>query len=143
MEVRQQIVIDKPVDAVFDLFRDRQLMFSWQPGLISSEEVKAKNGNKTYKLFLKIGRRTLPMTEIVERDLFPHYHVRYELKGVVNTVKNTFSPTPSGSTLWISVSTFRFKGLMKLIAPFMHSGLEQQSKIIMHNFKNFVSKHNA
>jgi uncharacterized protein YndB with AHSA1/START domain len=143
MRIHHEIEINKPVEAVFDLFRDRQLMSRWQPGLVSSEEAKQKGGNKTFKNYLKIGRRTMPVTEIIQKDMFPNYNVIYELKGIVNKVENTFHATPSGSTRWESVSTFRFKGLMKIIAPFMRSGLEQQSRIIMQNFKNFVHKYNA
>lgn len=137
-----QVVIEKPTDQVFDLIRDRSLMLQWQPGVISSEETSEKNGRKRYKLSVRMGNRTMPMIETIEKDLFPEYVVRYEVKGVMNTVRNSFAATPSGSTLWTSESSYHFKGLMKLIGPFFKSGFDKQNRIIMHNFKSFAEKDN-
>jgi hypothetical protein len=67
--------------------------------------------------------------------------VVYTLKGIVNNVEYNFSSTGPDSTKWIVTHTFHFKGLMKLIGPFMRGGLEQQSNTIMKNFKSFAERY--
>ena len=136
------IRIEKPLNTTIRLFNDRDLLSKWQPGLLSSEAVPNKGGLKKYKLIYQIGRRKLPMIESrLKMDLPEQSEVEYTLKGITNTVKNTFSSPGPESTRWISEYEFRFKGLMKLIGPFMRSGLEQQSKTIMKNFKRFAEQY--
>jgi hypothetical protein len=134
--------IEMPVEVVIRLFNNRNLLPGWQPGLISSEPLADKDGKKRYKLIYQLGRRKLPMTEtIIETDSSGFYKVVYTLKGIVNNVEYNFSSTGPDSTKWIVTHTFHFKGLMKLIGPFMRGGLEQQSNTIMKNFKSFAERY--
>ena len=130
--------IRKPVDEVISLYSNRELMSRWQPGLLHDEASIAKDGTSYHKLTYKTGRRNLVMRETILRQRGPHYDMHYELKGIRNTVHNTFKPNGPDRTIWTSDVTFRFKGLMKLIGRFMKSGLEKQSMIIMKNFKAFA-----
>lgn len=133
--------IKKPVEEVISLFSNRELMPQWQPGLVDDEAIAAGDGSSYHKLTYKTGRRNLVMKETILRNKGPHYDVHYELKGIRNSVHNTFKANGPGRTIWTSDVTFRFKGLMKLIGRFMKSGLEQQSMIIMKNFKTFAEHH--
>ena len=133
--------IDQPLDEVIRLFSNRDLLVKWQPGLVSSEQIENKNGHQRYKLIYQLGRRKMTMTETIINNALPeHYDVNYQLKGVFNSVNNTFKSDGPNSTKWVSFYEFRFRGLMKLIALFMKSGFEQQSKMIMHNFKAFAER---
>ena len=135
---RHETEIRKPVNDVYALYTDRNRFQDWQPGFVEEEVSASKNGQKQYRLRYRIGNRTMWMNESVIRNSFPHYDSDYSLKGVFNPVRNTFQATPEGFTKWTVESKFRFKGLMKLIAPFMRSGFEKQNRIIMSNFKRYA-----
>lgn len=132
--------IQKPAHEVFRLIKDRGLMHRWQPGLLSDEAIEKKEGRDRYKLIFKIGRRNIIMTETILKDKFPEYEVMYDLKGIRNIVRNKFEASGQNTTLWKSDASFQFKGIMKLVGNFMRSGLEQQTRIIMKNFKNFAER---
>ena len=130
--------IYKPVQEVYALYKDRSRMREWQPGFLEEAATTDKNGRPQFRRKFRIGNRTLWMKETVIHDSYPRYDADYTLKGVFNPVRNIFQPTPSGHTQWISESAFRFKWLMKLIAPFLKAGFEKQNRIIMDNFKRYA-----
>ena len=137
---RQEIVINKPLEEVIRTFSNRDKIALWQPGLLSSELVES-HPNRKYKLLFQFGRRKMEMTEIIVRDELPaHFDGTYEMKGVFNTVRNSFEKVDSSSTRWVSDVEFKFTGLMKIIAFFMKDDFRKQSDIIMSNFKRYVEK---
>lgn len=136
-----EIEIKKPLDQVSGMFSDRSLLPRWQPGLVSDEVQKDKEGQKTYKLTYQVGRRKLFITETITLENSHQYHATYKLKGVVNHVRHQFEAIDSHRTRWRSEQEFRFNGLMKVISLFMRSGFENQAGMIMNNFKHFVEKH--
>ena len=136
-----EIEIDKPIDKVFGMFTNRNLLPRWQPGLVDDEVQSDKDGNITYKLTYQVGRRKLFMTETIMREEGSQYQASYKLKGVVNHVRHEFESIDAHRTRWRSEQEFRFKGLMRLISLFMRSGFENQSRMIMNNFKRFAEKH--
>ena len=135
-----EIEIRKPIDEVYELFKNRNKFQQWQPGLISDDRIEEKNGLKRYKLTYRIGNRNMVMTETILKDALPHYNVTYATKGIVNKVENTFVSQNQHSTRWISDTEFRFSGIKKLISIFMKRGFESQTQIIMKNFKTFAEK---
>lgn len=136
-----QTEIKKPVEEVVRLYKNRELMPKWQPGLLTDESTVDKRGNSIHRLTFRIGNRNMIMTERILKSTSREHDVVYEMKGVWNAVHSSFTAKTDGSTLWTSEVTFRFKWIMKLIAPFMRSGFEKQSEIIMKNFKNFAERH--
>lgn len=132
--------IQRPVGEVIKLFKNRTHYPEWQPGLINDEDVQNKKGETQHKLTYRIGRRNMIMTETVLKSNQEEYNTIFEMKGVRNTVRNIFTPVSSQVTLWTHITEFRFRGLMTLIAPFMKSGFEKQSEIIMKNFKNYAER---
>lgn len=136
-----EIEIEKPLDLVSGMFADRSLLPRWQPGLVSDEVQMDQEGQKTYKLTYQVGRRKLFITETITLENSHQYHATYKLKGVVNHVRHEFVAIDAHHTKWQSAQEFRFKGMMKLISLFMRSGFENQSRMIMDNFKRFAEKH--
>ena len=135
---RQEIVINKPIDEVIRVFSNRDKIALWQPGLLSSELVESHPYPK-YKLLFQFGRRKMEMTETILRDELPlHFDGTYKMKGVFNSVRNTFEKAGPSSTRWVSDVEFKFTGLMRIIAFFMKDDFRKQSEIIMSNFKRFV-----
>lgn len=133
------IIINKPLQEVVDLFTRRELIPQWQPGLLYDELVKDKRGIERRKMTFRIGRRNISFIETTLSDNLPdEMTVEYKWKGVRNIIRNSFLKTGQDQTLWQTSSEFRFSGLMKIISLFMRSGFEEQSQIMMNNFKRFA-----
>ncbi len=133
------IDIQQPIDTVIRLYPDRTLFPRWQPGLVSDELISGKNGESFYKMTYGKGRRKLIISETVMRQELPdHYDVRYEMKGVTNTAQNSFISVSPTVTRWNAEVTYSFKGLKNLIATYMRTNFENQSVLIMKNFKGFA-----
>lgn len=144
MKFHLETEIQKPIDEVVQLFTNRDLMSRWQPGLIHNEIKKGHSENRTYNLTYRIGRRNLVITETILEDSLPdHYLVKFRLKGIRNTVKHQFKPQEKNTTRWIAEYDYSFRGLMWLISFNMNAGLEQQSKMIMRNFRSFAEKYSS
>jgi hypothetical protein len=138
LRYKTEIHINKPIDKVLKVFADRTLLFKWQPGLLSSEQVESYPYPK-YKLLLDFGRRKIVMTETIVRNELPmHFDGTYEMKGIFNRNKNTFINEGPDKTLWTCESEFRFSGVMRIVAFFMKDGLKKQSEMMMNNFKRYV-----
>ena len=134
-----EIEINRPLDQVIKLFRNRENLPKWQHGLLSEESLPSKDDYPTYQLTFQLGRRRMKMTETIIRDALPaHYDVRYKMKGVKHSIQNSFFAMGDDKTKWISEVEYRFSGLMNLIARFMKSGFEQQSRALMYSFKTFA-----
>lgn len=130
--------INTPIDRVVKTFSNRGLIPQWQPGLLSIEPIETSPKLK-YKLRFASGRRKVIITETIVEDRLPeHYECTYHMKGLVNRVIHRFEALPGGHTRWICTNEFRFNGLMRLVAVFMKEGLEQQTRILMKNFKGFA-----
>ena len=131
-----EIEINRSVDDVGELFRDRTLIAKWQHGLLSSDPLPTLDGKLRYKLIFQFGRRKMIMTETIMLDDLPkQYHVVYKMKGVRQSIHNSFSLVDNTTTIWKAETEFHFSGLMSLIARFMKPGFEQQSSALMRSFK--------
>jgi len=138
LRYQREILINKPIDQVIKVFGNRDLLFKWQPGLLSSEQVESYPYPK-YKLLLAFGRRKIVMTETIVRNQLPmHFDGTYEMKGIFNRNNNTFTSEGPNVTLWTCDAEFRFSGVMKIVAFFMKAGFKKQSAMIMRNFKGYV-----
>ena len=51
---------------------------------------------------------------------------------------NYFTEEEAGKTIWRTVSVFRFRGLMALMAPFMKSAFTGNTLLNMVHFKSFA-----
>ncbi len=142
MTFRFETTIHKPLEEEVRLFRDRKLFPFGHPGLVSDEELPGGGSEKKYRLTYKSGRRNLIMTETLLKKEPSRHDVKYDLKGVSNSISNQFSVLSTEATVWNMESSFQFRGLMKLISVFMRSGFEQQSRIIINNFKAFAESRN-
>ena len=123
------------------MYTDHGRMPAWQPGLLEIEEVSGMPGHAgaVSKLKYQFRRRKMIMTETVVDVSAPHrFVVTYALKGLRHTASHTFTAKGPGETEWVAISEYRFRGLMWLLGRSMRSGLEEQGRILMKNFKGYV-----
>jgi carbon monoxide dehydrogenase subunit G len=145
MKYTNEIVINKPIEKVVELFDNPDNMSKWMEGLLSFEPLSGKPGQPGAKsrLKFKMGRREIEMIEtITTRNLPDEFTGTYEAKGVFNIVKNRFIKISDDRTKYLSEQDFQFKGLMKLMGIIMPGAFKKQSMKYLTNFKNFVENQN-
>ncbi len=141
MKYTEEIVINKPVEQVVELFDNPDNMDKWMEGLQSSETISGRAGQPgaKSKLRFKMGKRDIEMIETVTvRNLPEEYSTTYEADGVFNIVKNRFIAMPDGKTKFVNEQEFQFKGFMKIIGFLMPGAFKKQSRKYLNDFKNFV-----
>ena len=143
MKYSTQITIHLPRKRVIDLFDSMENMYKWQPGLKSHEFVEGTPGEEGSKTRLVYDSRKgeLPMLEtITKKNLPEEFHGIYEAKGVYNEMYNYFSEDGPDNTVWKTVSVFKFRGVMAIMARFMSSAFKKQTLMSMEQFKQFCEK---
>ena len=141
MKYSAEVRINLPRDKVVELFGNTARLHEWQPGLRSHTHLQGKAGEEGARSELVYVSRkgNLVMTEtIVLKRLPEQYHMQYRSRGVYNEVENWFLEELPGSTLWRTKNTFRFKGMMMLMAPFMKQAFIHNTILNMDRFKLFA-----
>ena len=141
MKYTKEIVINKPIDRVVELFDDPDSMHKWMKGLQSFEHLSGEPGQvgARSRLVFKMGKRDVEMIEtILVRNLPQEFSGTYEAKGVFNVVKNKFYPINANSTRYVTEQEFRFTGFMKVIGLLMRGAFYKQTMKMLGAFKSFV-----
>ena len=141
MKYITEVTIHLPREKVIELFDNTENLYHWQPGLKSFEHLSGKPGREgSQSSMIYDGRKgDLVMTEtITKRKLPDEFHAVYKARGVYNEMYNYFSEPEPGITLWKTVSIFRFKGMMALMAPFMKKAFTDNTLLSMERFKVFA-----
>jgi hypothetical protein len=141
MRYRQSIVINKPRAKVIELFGDQSKLKQWQAGLqkvtpLSGEA--GEEGAKT-KLYYQRDDQELEIIQTITKKSIPQeFHATYETNGLVNDQENYFNTVGDNFTEWQTISTFKFKGVKKVIFNLMKSAFKEESLKYMIAFKKYV-----
>ena len=141
MKYTTEVSIHLPREKVIEKFDSTENLYKWQPGLKKFEPLSGEPGKEGSKSTMVYeGRKgDLVMTETIVLNKFPdEFHTIYTAKGVYNEMYNYFTEPEPGITLWKTVSVFRFKGLMALMAPFMGKAFTDNTLLSMERFKVFA-----
>jgi carbon monoxide dehydrogenase subunit G len=143
MKYSSEIVIDRPMSKVIELFDNQDNLKEWMEGLISFEPISGEPGQVGAKsrLKFKTDRGEMEMIETVTvRNLPKEFTGTYEAKGVFNIVKNIFIPISETKTKYITEQEFQFQGFMKIIGFLMPGAFKKQSMKYLVAFKEFVER---
>ena len=143
MKYTTEVTIDLPRSKVIGLFDSVENMYQWQEGLKSFKHLDGEPGQEGARSEMVFeGRKgDLRMTEtITKRNLPDEFHSINEAKGVFNEMYNYFLEPEPGRTTWRTISVFRFRGLMALMAPFMKSAFTSNTLLNMERFKAFCEQ---
>lgn len=141
MKYSVEIVINKPIDTVIELFDNPENLSKWMEGLLSFEPISGTPGQPgaKSKLRFKTPNGELEMIEtITVRNLPDEFSGLYEAKGVVNPVTNRFIKLSESETKMITETEFKFSGLMRVIGFVMANTFKKQSQKYLEDFKKFV-----
>jgi hypothetical protein len=120
------VEVDVPVDRVFAYLSDFTTTTAWDPGTVRTVLRSGDGGvGSTYHNTSSFrGRETeliYEVTDLRENELFG---LRGENKTLVARDTMEFSTTPSGGSRVTYTADFTFKGLAKLIEPFLGSAFK-------------------
>lgn len=141
MKFTESIKIDRSAKMVAELFTNPNHLDKWMDGFQSMEHLSGKPGTQGAKsrLLFKTGKRKMEMVETINSiDLPNEFIVDYDTGSVYNNVKNTFKKLSDNQTELIVDTEYKFKGFMKLMAPFMSGVFKKQVRKYLKNFKSFV-----
>jgi uncharacterized membrane protein len=143
MKFTSQVAIDRPRQRVLELMTDTNNIPQWQQGVRSIELLSGSRdqvGARSRVVFEMRGVR-LEMIETVVQyrppDLFAS---TFEARGVKNLVENRFYEDEAGRTRWVMDNTFEFKGMMSVLAVFIHDYMTKQTLASMSRFKMFAER---
>lgn len=143
MKYSTEIIIDKHIDKVIELFDNPDNLSKWMEGLQSFEPISGTPGQPgaKSKLKFKMGKREFEMVKtITVLNLPDESSGFYESKGVLHKVKTKFLRISHDKTKHITEHEFKFNGFMKLIGVFMPGAFKKQSAKYQTDFKKFVEK---
>lgn len=139
------IVIEKPLKEVVELFTNPDHIKDWQTGFESLEHLSGEEGltGAKSKLNYNMGKRKIEMIETIEKNELPKMFIAiYEAKGVWNRIENEFLAIDQNKTQWKTKNEFKFSGFMKLMGFLMPKAFKKQSRMYLEQFKAFAESHN-
>jgi carbon monoxide dehydrogenase subunit G len=121
MQISRTVEVDTPLDKVFAYLSDFTTTTEWDPGSVRTVKVSGDGGvGTTYHNTSEFnGRETelvYEVTELVEGERFA---LRGENKTIIARDTMEFAETAGGGSRVTYTADFTFKGLAKLIAPFL------------------------
>jgi uncharacterized protein YndB with AHSA1/START domain len=135
------LILKLPVQRAYELMSDHALMQHWMPGLTGIEQVDGTAGQAGSKAILRfqMGKRLMSMEErVLEADGLSRMVVEYHSPMALNRVTKYLHPLEGGDTEYTMENQFTFRGVMRLIGPFMKGTFQKTSRGYMERFKAFV-----
>lgn len=142
MKYTSEIIINKPVNEVVQLFDNPDNLYAWMEGLTEFEHLSGEPGQPgaKSKLTFEMGKRTVEMIETVTvRNLPEEFSGTYEADKVFNKITNRFFPAGDGKTKYVSENEFELQGFFMKAMAFLLPGLfKKQTKKHLEAFKKFA-----
>jgi uncharacterized protein YndB with AHSA1/START domain len=141
VKFKLDLLIDKPLNEVWQAFDQPENMKKWQPSLISIERISGTLGQpgSVSKLTYKENEREFSLIEkVIYRDEPHRLDGVYENNFADNIVRNTFVEK-GDQTLWVVDTKFKFKTLiMKILGLMMKKNFVTRTQQDMERFKEMV-----
>jgi hypothetical protein len=151
LTANNSITVNVPIDRVMQLFQNQDYFKEWQDGLVGFENTSKTVGelNSTRKMKIRMVGTTITMNEKITNIDLPHlWEATYRTSGVINYQSNRFRESEITTdndvqkvTQWESESTFKFTGMMRLVAKSRPQLFTNQTYEFMKNFKKFAETH--
>lgn len=141
MKIRFELIIDADRDTVWDAFHNADNISRWQPTLKSFTHKSGAPGEigAVSELIYAESDGDMIMTETITEIRRPDFIASiYEAKWSKSIVVNHFETLGNNQTLWVNHARHEFRGLMKLMAPFIRKSICKRSENDMQRFKLLV-----
>jgi uncharacterized protein YndB with AHSA1/START domain len=126
MKVQKTVVVDKPLEAVFDYLSDFTTTTQWDPGTVSTERQAGDGGVGTtyHNISEFMGRKTELNYVVQELILGQRISLRGENKTVISVDTMSFRRVEAGTEVTYAAE-FTFKGAVRFVAPLFKPALEK------------------
>ncbi len=140
--VQLQIEIEAPPETVFDLLADHTKHPIWNPNIIEASlfaEGSIKKGSKGIFVGESNGRR------IENEIIYDEYDRPKFVSGgatsgsIIGKMSNEFMPTEKGTKINYRLEV-KFKGLMRLLEPFIKRTLIKQKEAELEALNDYITK---
>ena len=121
MKIERTVEVDRPVATVFAYLSDFTTTTQWDPGTVETTLIQGDGGvGTTYHNTSSFnGRETELVYEVTEVRPNALFALRGENKTLVARDTMRFEETAGGGTRLTYTADFTFKGLARLIVPFL------------------------
>jgi carbon monoxide dehydrogenase subunit G len=129
MRLQKTVIVDKPLDAVFNYLTDFTTTTEWDPGTVTTVNHHGDGGaGTTYLNTSTFLGRTTQLTYIVG-EFIPGKRIRFhgENKTVIAVDTMTFRNVDAGTEVTYTAE-FTFKGPSRLLAPLLKPAFERLGK---------------
>jgi hypothetical protein len=126
MKVQKTVVVDKPLEAVFDYLSDFTTTTQWDPGTVSTERQAGDGGVGTtyHNISEFMGRKTELNYVVQELILGQRISLRGENKTVISVDTMSFRRVEAGTEVTYAAE-FTFKGAVRFVAPLFKPALDK------------------
>ncbi|WP_420643436.1 SRPBCC family protein [Candidatus Leptofilum sp.] len=146
MKFTNERVIRASREAVWQAFDNTENLKKWQPTLQQFEHQSGELGQPgaVSKLVYDENGRTVSLIEtITARNKPASFSGTYDNSTVFNAITNRFEALDNNRTKWIMETEYRFKGLFRLMAPFVKGSIQKRSNEDMDRFVALVEQSSA
>lgn len=145
MKYTGQIEVNKPLEHVFDFWKNAENNHLWQDGFIKITLLEGKEhevGAKSEIQFKHKNQEMILIETVLSVNLPYEKEALYEHKHMSNTQKTIFKPVSDTKTLYITeVEYVKFNGFLpKLMGKLFPSMFRKQSEKWMKQFKEACEK---
>ena len=143
MKIKSERIIEASREAVWQAFDNTDNMKKWQPTLQQFEVQSGQPGQPgaVSKLTYDENGRTVILIEtITQRNVPESFSGTYDNCTVFNEITNRFEALADNRTKWIMETEYRFKGLFRLMAPFVKNAICQRNDADMDRFVALVEQ---
>ena len=140
--VEIQIEIEAPPETVFDLLADHTKHPLWNPNIIEASlfaEGPIKKGSKGISVGESNGRRIENEIIYYEYDRPKWVSGGTTSGSLIGKMSNEFMPTEKGTKINYRLDV-KFKGLMRLLEPFIKRSLIKQKKAELEALNDYITK---
>ena len=126
MKLQKTVVVDKPIETVFDYLSDFTTTTQWDPGTVSTVRQAGDGGvGTTYRNTSEFMGRKTELNYVVQ-ELIPAHRIslRGENKTVISVDTMSFRRVEAGTEVTYAAE-FTFKGAARFVAPLFKPALEK------------------
>ncbi len=136
-----ELLIDRPVEAVWKAFDNPENLRAWQPTLVSFTPVSGTPGQPgaVSRLTYHEGKREVVLIEtITARDYPERFSGAYDSGMGISRITNRFAPHGGHGTRWEVECEFGFTGIWRLLGPLLGGMIRKRTVADLARFKDAV-----
>ncbi len=143
MEVEHAIVIERPLEEVWAIFDDPDLLLQWQSALVAYEQIEGdpgEDGSVSRQTIERSGREVELTVTVLDRREPEFMKMHYEGLQLPFEISNTFTSVDGNKTEWHAVIDVRLNLMQKALGPVLKGPLADLTEQNGEDFKRFAER---